>query len=210
MTSKTLLVVLLVGAAFAAGWAVLKKTPEQRAFLSRELATEGLADYLAQKYPGQRALIISNPYTQQRGLEKGIYDQEEAGVRGLRKGFAGKVVLEAVAFPELKSAAQADPRAVEIAPGSTTPLSFMVAEDAFDKLARQHANCDIIISLIGLPANLGRVEAWSTPGKPKFALLLPDLRMVGDGAAVQHAMKTEKLAAFVLNKPGAPVEQAPL
>lgn len=204
------MVVLLAGAAFAIAWIASKNSPKQRALLSRELATEGLAQYLAQRYPGQRALVISNPYTQRTGLDKGVYAQEGAGIRGLRKGFAGKVALGAVVFPELKSVVQDNPRSAEIPAGSTTPLSFLVAEDAFDKLAQQQAGCDIIVSLIGLPANLDRVEVWKRPGKPKFALLLPDLRIVGDAADIRNAVKAEKLAAFVLNKPGAPLEQAPL
>jgi hypothetical protein len=210
MRSKALLAVLVAGAVLAIGWMAFKNNPKQRALLSRELATEGLAQYLAQKYPGQRALVISNPYTQRAGLDKGVYAQEEAGIRGLRKGFAGKVTLEAVVFPELKPVVQDNPRAVEIPAGSTTPLSFLMAEDAFDKLAQQQAGCDIIVSLIGLPADLNRVEAWKKPGKPRFALLLPDLRMVGDAAAIQNAVKAEKLAAFLLNKPGAPLEQEPM
>ena len=209
MSLKAFLVIFLAGAAFAVGWMVLNKTPEKKALLARELATERMAQYLAQKYPGQRALIISNPYTRQKGLAPGVYDQEEAGIRGLRKGFANKVAVGAVAYPELKSGAQNDPRSVQISAGSTTPLSFLVTDDAFDKLARQHG-CDLIVSLIGLPVNLGAVEAWRRTGKPKFALLLPDLRMVGDAAAIQSAVKAEKLAVFVLNKPGAPPEQSRL
>jgi hypothetical protein len=210
MSFKVLLVILLAGLALGIGWIAIKNSPKERALLSREVATEGLAQYLAQKYPGQRALVVSNPYTQRKGLDKGVYEQEEAGIRGLRKGFAGKVALTAVVFPALNPLAQNNPRAIEIPAGSTTPLSFLVAEDAFDQLAQQQAGGDIIVSLIGLPANLDRVEVWRRPGKPKFALLLPDLRMIGNATALQNAVKAEKLAAFVLNKPGAPLEQTPL
>ena len=73
-----------------------------------------------------------------------------------------------------------------------------------DKLARQHSDCALIVSLIGLPANLEQVKCWQSSTGPKFALLLPDLRWIGNAAAVAGAVKRGKLAAFVLAKPGAP------
>jgi hypothetical protein len=39
-------------------------------------------------------------------------------------------------------------------------------------------------------------------------MLLPDLRIVGDLQAVRRALEAKKILAFVLNKPGAPPEQA--
>src|SRR5205823_3845125 len=60
---------------------------------------------------------------------------------------------------------------------------------------------DLIVSLIGLPVELGKVQVWKQPGSPAFALLWPDLRMVGDWAAIKGAMRSGKLAAFVLRKP---------
>jgi hypothetical protein len=60
-----------------------------------------------------------------------------------------------------------------------------------------------------LPAKLNGVRCWREP-KPKFALLLPDLRLIGDATAVKQAVKHGKLAAFVLNKPGAPNSRARL
>ena len=89
-------------------------------------------------------------------------------------------------------------------------MSFLVAEDSFDRLVREHPDCDVIVSLIGLPAELERVSAWRTPGPPRFALLLPDLRLLGNAAALGEALKSGKLAAFVLNKPGAPEADVPV
>ena len=66
-----------------------------------------------------------------------------------------------------------------------------------------------MISLVGLPAALKEVRCWQNE-KPKFALLLPDLRFVGNAAAIQRAVQNGKLAAFVLAKPGAPDSRAAL
>jgi hypothetical protein len=193
-------VVLAVGLGLAWRW---RRSPEQDALQVRELATRGLAEHLARGFPGHRALVISNPYTQQSRLPHAMREMEAAGLRGLKQGLASKVSL-AVAFPELKLEARENPRAVFIDPESTTPLSFLVAEDSFDKLARQHPECDLFVSLIGLPANLTRVQSWQDPTGPKFALLLPDLRVVGNNAVIRQAMRSGKLTAFVLARPGAP------
>jgi hypothetical protein len=168
------------------------------------MATRGLAEYLARIQPGKHALIVSNPFTRQKGTAKAIVQTEQAGIRGLRKGFAAEVTIGAVAFPELEAEARDNPRALLGGADTTTPLSYLMTPDAFDKLARQHADCDLIVSLVGFPADLSRCEIWNAPGSPKFALLLPDLRMVGDAPLVQSAMKSGKLAAFVLRRPGAP------
>jgi hypothetical protein len=107
-----------------------------------------------------------------------------------------------VAYPELMAAARDDPHAVFIGDGATTPLSFLVTFDSFDTLAAKFPECDLMISLIGLPAELEAVQCWHTPGKPAFALLLPDLQLIGV-AEIRRAVKEGKLVAFVLNKPGA-------
>lgn len=197
-------VVLAVGLGVAWRW---PRGPLREALHVRQLATRGLAEHLAQTISGRRALVIANPYTQQSGLPRAMREMEAAGLRGLKQGFGSKVNLAAVGFPELKPEAKDNPRAVFIDPESTTPLSFLVAEDAFDKLARQHPDCDLLVSLIGLPANLARVQCWQAAAGPKFALLLPDLRVIGNNAAIRQTMRSGKLAAFVLARPGAPETQ---
>ena len=191
--------VLLLLAAGPALWFLLKKSPQEKALHSRALATQRLAEHLARTLPGHRALVVSNPFAQAKG--GAILAQEEAGVRGLRKGFAKRIALDAVVFPELTPAAQQAPQTIELPPGATTPLSFMVTEDAFDKLAGQHPSCNLIVSLIGLPAELNKVEVWQLASPMKFALLLPDLRVVGDTEAVRRAVQSGKIAAMVCQRP---------
>ena len=191
--------VLLLLAAGPVLWPLLKKSPQEKFLHSRELATQRLAEHLARTLPGQRALVVSNPFARAKG--GAILAQEEAGLRGLRQGFAKQIVLEAVVFPELKPAAQQAPESMELPPDATTPLSFMVTEDAFDKLAGQHPSCKLMVSLIGLPAELNRVELWQPASPVKFALLLPDLRVVGDTEAVRRAVQSGKITAMVCQRP---------
>ena len=171
----------------------------------RQVATRALAEHVAKQYPGARALVVSNPFTQKKGQPREIYEFEEAGVAGLREGF-GKTISFQVVFPELRPEFFSDPRSVHVDPKTTTPLSYLVAENAFVALAEQHPDCAVIVSLIGLPVSLTRQPGWRNPAGPKYALLLPDWRIVGDKRAVQSAVKSEKIVAAVLNKPGAPPE----
>jgi hypothetical protein len=201
--TPALLFLLLVVVAFSL-WFLLKPDPFGDALRTREIATRGLAEYLVRTQPGQRALIVSNPFTQRKETAKAIGEMEQAGLRGLRQGFGKNVTVAAVAFPELKPEARDNPRALLTGVETTTPLSYLVAPDAFDDLAKQHPDCELIVSLIGLPAELSRCESWRASGPPGFALLLPDLRVIGDEAAVRNALKSGKLLALVLAKPGAP------
>lgn len=204
MKRPLLLVLAFLGLAGGLGLLWLwRHGPHQEALQVRELATRGLAEQLARTFAGHRVLVLSNPFTQQKGLPREMREMEEAGLRGLRQGFGSKLTLAAVAFPELKPEAKENPRAVFIDPETTTPLSFLVADESFDALARKYPDCDLIVSLIGLPANLQQVQCWKDPAGPKFALLLPDLRVIGNRAALRRALETGKLLAFVAAKPGA-------
>jgi hypothetical protein len=146
--------------------------------------------------------VVANPFIRQPGIAKDFIETEEAGMRGVRSGLGAQGAVVDVAFPELKPDAATNPRALLQDADTTTPLSYLVAEDAFDKLLQQHAGSDTVVSLIGLPVELGKVEAWTKPGLPRFALLLPDLGMIGNSGEVRKALQSGKLAAFVLARPG--------
>jgi len=204
-----LVFVVVVAAIFGAKY-LLRPQPHQNALQARALATRVLAEHLAKTQSGKRVVVMANPFTQRAGTDRAILATEEAGLRGLREGLGQKLALGAVAFPELRPAALEDPRALPIDTETTTPLSYLVAPGAFDRVVRQHPECEIVVSLIGLPAELDRCEAWQAAGAPSFALLLPDLRIVGDAAAVKTAVKSGKLLAFVARKPGGPGDDVPL
>jgi hypothetical protein len=199
----TPLLIVTLGLVAAGLWYFLRSKPRDYALVARQIATQRLAEHLGQKFPGRRVLLISNPFTQQADTSPDIARTEAAGIEGFGQGMAGKLVLEAVAFPELMPEARANPRSVFIDGQTTTPLSFLVAESAFDNLAAQHPQCSLFVSLIGLPKNVTQLRCWQEE-KPKFGLLLPDLRFVGNAAAVKQAVQRGKIAAMVLQKPGAP------
>lgn len=203
---------ILALVSFVAGialWFVFRNDPQGNTLDAREIATHRLAEHLAQNYAGQRALLVSNPFTERDGTAREIVAMEKAGIAGVRKGLGDRVRLEAIAYPELKAEARANPRGVFIDGETTTPLSYLVAPDSFDRLVEKYPDCELMISLIGLPASLKQTRCWQSE-KPRLALLLPDLRFVGDAAAVRRAVEAGKLAAFVLPRPGAPDSSSPM
>ena len=98
----------------------------------------------------KKVLVLSNPFSQQSGRSEQVYDFEKAGVAGLKEGF-GKAVKIEVVFPALKPEVLNDPRSVQVDPQTTTPLSFLVSEQAFSDVLQKHPDADLMVSLIGLP-----------------------------------------------------------
>jgi hypothetical protein len=174
--------------------------PHGDAQAARAIATRGLVEAIAAQRAGTRLLVLSNPFVRRTGTSREIIAMEEAGLRGIRAAAVNGISLGAVVYPELRAEAQENPRAVPIDAETTTPLSYLVAPDAFDRAAQEHPECDVIVSLIGLPIELDHCAAWKNAGPPSFALLLPDLRMVGGAGQVVAAVKSGKLAAVVLRK----------
>jgi hypothetical protein len=198
---------LLVAAAVICGWRYVNR--ETRIPLShREIATRVLAEYLSSNRPTAKVIVFSNPFTQMNGRPAQIYAFEKAGLEGLRKGFGSKTELRIV-FPKLRPEAIQNPQSVNMDSRSKTPLSFMVEANAFGELLRKNHDCELALTLIGVPLNFQTLPEWTKPGPPRFALLLPDWRMIGDSKAVEAAFHNGKLGAAVVAKPGGAPEDAP-
>lgn len=192
---------LLVAAGFAV-WFWLRPNPDRNALHARELATRFLAEHLARQHPGQHAVVLANPFAQDPGTPAEVREAQEAGLRGLRAGFGKRIVIDAIAFPELRPEARENPRDLLGNVETTTPLSYLMSPTACDAVARQHPEASLLVSLIGVPSEWDHCGICTNTGPPSFALLWPDLRLVGDTADVVEAMRSGKLAAFVQRRPG--------
>lgn len=191
---------ILLGLGLGAGYYFLHR-PKVSPDRLRMLATWGLADYLAQHFSGEKALVLSNPFTQKKGINRAVIDQETSGIDGLREGFQNKIALANVVYPELKPEAYTDPQSLIANPEVTTPLSFMLQPQALEKVQADNPDCELWISLIGLPVGTPQMPWWNGTNPPHFGLLLPDLRMIGGSNGVRQAILSGKLAAFVTTKP---------
>jgi hypothetical protein len=180
--------------------------PWEPALQSRAVATRVLAEHLAKRYPGSKALVLGNPFTQRPDQKPEIYAFDQAELAGFEQGFNQPGSVKEV-FPELRPELGRRPESVFIDPKTTTPLSYLVAEDAFDRVIQRNPGFDLVVSLIGLPLNLPQARFWQENAKARLALLLPDWRMVGNAQAVREALKSEKIAAAVVARPGAIPEE---
>lgn len=142
-----------------------------------ELAGRVLGRYLALKLPGRRALLVGDPPDTTR------FDQaaEDAVSRGLRAGFADHIVLAASAYPrfppELKTLRDPE-RTLE----QTPPLQNWFYPERLDELIEAYPECDLIVSLVGMPKNFARMKVWQEPPeeRPAFAVALGPIEELGD------------------------------
>lgn len=185
--------------------------PEARqAGVRRELLFERLGREIATRQPGAKVLVVGNPYAARPGAEASIHDAEEASVRGLRRGLGTGAAFVGVAHPRLRPEAESDPQSVSIPVGATTPLSFLTAAGAWDRLREEQPESTVWVSLIGFPADLAETGAWKDPRGPKWVMYLPDWRILGTGGAVGAAFSEGRLLMAVLSRPGAPPESEPM
>ncbi|NLH72609.1 MAG: hypothetical protein GX456_06110 [Verrucomicrobia bacterium] len=180
-----------------------------RAIARRQLAIQVMGEYLAERMPGANTLVLGNPFTQLRGQTAEVYAYEDAALKGFKNGGRDRLVLCGVEYPELMSAAVQDPSLVPIPADTTTPLSFLCVEGSWDRVLAKHPGVELVVSLIGLPADIQRLAAWKD-GRPKFAFIFPDFRVLGDVDAVVAAFKSGKIIAAVVNHPNAPPESEPM
>lgn len=190
-------VAAMVFAVAAVAYLAWPSSPKSAALGARQHAMEMLGARIAKLRPDCKVLALSNPFTAKSGYldEKRQYDQ--AGLRGLRKGLGGRSSVTAV-FPEVKPEFFANPQSILIPPDSRTPLSFLIRPASVDQLAEAHPECRVIVSLIGLPAGVDRLKVWDEKDTRCFALLLPDLRLLGPPASAVEAFRRGKLLAAVV------------
>jgi hypothetical protein len=173
---------------------------------AREETMKALGASIARLRPGAKTLVLSNPFAKESGYLDTRSRHERAGIRGLREGLGRGAAVE-VAFPEIRPEYFQDPGSVLIPPDSRTPLSFLVRPESVEKLADARPDFGVIVSLIGLPVGVDQLRIWSQEDPRAFALLLPDLRVLGPPEKALEAFERGKLLAVVAEDPatGAPL-----
>jgi len=186
----------------ASGW-MFYRNRYRTAFNERETAVRVLAEHVRKTVKPKSVLLISNPFAQMQGRHPSVYTFQTAAESGAKIGFGPETKIE-IAYPKLRpEALDKDNKLVD--PRSRTPLSFLVAENGFDEVIRQHPESDVIFSVIGMPLNAAALPSWNRAGPPRFALLLPDFRLLGGTEAIRLAFKSGKLVAAVIPKPKASI-----
>lgn len=187
-------------AALVIGFFLRPSTPKSAALSGREHLMEVLGAEIARLRPGAKVLVLSNPFAEKAGAFNEKSQFERAGIRGLQKGL-GKKTEVTVVFPEIRPDHLTHPESVVIPPDSRTPLSFLIQPGAIDRLAEAHPDCNVIVSLIGLPVGVSELKIWSEKDSRAFALLMPDLRVIGPPNEILAAFQRGKLLAAVFENP---------
>jgi hypothetical protein len=201
MRGRASIGIIIVAVVVLAGGVFLWFRWRSPAVSERAYATQLLGEYLKNAAKPKGVLVLGNPFIDRPNRPAEVVQFEKAGIAGLQAGLAG-APLKTV-HPQIKPSVLADPSSIQIDPNSPTPLSFMIESSAFDEVIKANPDCDVVVSLIGLPVNLSSMDAWTHPGPPKFALLLPDWRMIGDPSAIEKAFSSGKLVAAVVTRPDA-------
>ena len=198
--SPVLLTALALLGVAAAAYFLWPASPKSTALSAREHLMERLGAEIAKIRPQAKVLVLSNPFADKAGAFNEKSQFERAGIRGLSKGL-GKKSSVTVVFPEVRPEYVAHPESVAIPDDSKTPLSFLIQPGSVDRLADAHPDCNVIVSLIGLPVGLQELKTWSEKDSRSFALLMPDLRVIGPANEIIASFRRGKIMAAVFEDP---------
>ena len=164
-----------------------------------EVSTEKLGQYLAEKYPGKKALLIVSP------IAKINQANADALTRGLKRGLKGKITIVAEISPEPPQMPNlpAGPQGRRLPPGAGMmmmgPIEFWLTPEKFDAMLEpQLKNVDLVITTIGLPMEVGKLKFWQIKPQPAKMVIAN-----GNISNLAEAIKTGYVAAAVTFNPKA-------
>jgi hypothetical protein len=146
-----------------------------------------LGQHLAGIAPGAQALVIVDD-----NRSEDIH--LKARLEGLKEGFGKTVTIAAIDSPS-----QDAPTATEkpMSPERRIHLRKKSMASQFDDLLMEHPECNLVVSMVGLPQNPDEMAVWNKPPetRPKFALLRCDIRNY------QGAILAGAICAAVIARP---------
>jgi hypothetical protein len=131
-----------------------------------------LGQYLANRYPQAQALVVVPPVVRPSYR----HQTTTAWLAGLREGLAGRVTIQAEEAPELPVTVDASVGQTgshrHLPRGWAPPLQFWYSAEVLDRLVDKHPDCNLIISLVGLPSNCRAMQLWRREDsrRPKVAV----------------------------------------
>jgi hypothetical protein len=197
---KTQVIAGLLGLVVVVTFYFILRTPSQYAqhLDSKQDGMRMLGEFLSKERPGENVLVVSNPFVLRPGASDKIKDHDAAGFGGLRSGFPEGTQLEQV-YPEITDAYQKNPNAVHYPPNALTPLSFVVKASSLDALAEAQPESKILVSLIGLPVGIKKLNIWKPDHPAAFAFLRPDFRILGGRSEVIAQFEKGKILAALID-----------
>ena len=167
---------------------------------ARRSLLQALGQHLSQRHSLDCVLVLSNPFTQKPGQRREIRQFDDAGIHGLQEGLTETTRLKVV-HPKIKPEYWNNPQNAPLPANTKTPLSFLMEASSIDEISENHPGCKIIVSLIGLPTETRKLKVWQNDNPSKFALLMPDLSVIGFQTIVRNDFRRGKIIAAAVPNP---------
>ncbi len=135
-----------------------------------------LGSYIATNHPGARILLIKKP------VSAALQARQEIMMRGLKKGLDGKSLILAKKTP-------GEP----LTPGAPIEIESVYTAEWFNGVVKSHAECNLILSLVGLPWDLDKLEIWGMEPEQRPKLVTA----FGSVSALKLAIKGDFITAAV-------------
>jgi len=181
----------------------------------QEICGEKLGKYLAGKYADKKVVIITQP-KMPMDSDSEVEQIPDPLLEGLRTGFGDSVTIIDEVSPELPKGMgepgmmggmMATPEGGaggEDAGMMMPPMDSWFTPKAFDKIARRYkGRCDLIVTMMGLPEAVGKMDFWELEKRPKV--------VVANGAVsmLKRYIKDGDVVAAISFNPGGSYDEHP-
>ncbi|NOY79759.1 MAG: hypothetical protein GXP31_02010 [Kiritimatiellaeota bacterium] len=175
------------------------------------ISMQKLGQYLAEKYPDSKALVIQDPET------KTSADRRKAALEGLKKGFGSKITIAATESPAVPKNAKGmmGEMGMSGAPEGEMlpPMEYWLTPQAFDGLVKKHGDCNLLVSTIGLPSQFGKMALWRSVKSKKLKVALGggsifELKKLFLGKYIVAAVAYNPKAVYDDKKPPSNIDEA--
>ena len=200
--------------------------PNQKKVMQAQMAylmvsTEKLGQYLAEKYPGSKAIVIVSPTT------PSTQQNNNALLDGLKQGMGGKIEILKEVAPEVPKMQMPNMPPPPPAGGKDSklpappamdemmmmgPIEFWLTPEKFDALIQPYiGKADLVITTIGLPMEVAKLKYWTWDKKPKMVIAsgsIFELKKAFEACAVAAAVTYNPKAKYDNLPPPSKLEEA--
>jgi len=177
-----------------------------------QISMEKLGQYLAEKCPGAKVLVIQDPET------KTSSERRKIALEGLKKGLGSKATVTATESPKIPKNAKGMMGEMGMGAGGPEgemlpPMEYWLTPAAFDALVKKHSDCNLVVSTIGLPSQFGKMKLWRSVQSKKLKVALGggsifELRKLFLGKYLVAAVAYNPKAVYDDSKPPSNLDEA--
>ena len=172
-----------------------KPSVESAELAARRFGMRSLGLAILKQGNFKRCIVLGNPFVLKSNQSRFSKQIEKESYEGLKEGLGERIEVGEIQYLRLTDEAERDPSSVLLPPSATTPLSFMVRNEEWDRAMEGLDASVVVVTLIGIPADLKQQAWWNKETGPKLALVLPDYRVYGDEAEVGSLFTKKKIVA---------------